>query len=64
MNLATRSLKGQSVDLTPQALALAKLYPEPKFRALVIRAAVRLLRTRGVEATIPEPEPLGDETAV
>ena len=57
LNIATRSLKGQTVDLTPQAPALAKLYPEPKFRTMVIRAAVRLLRTRGVEATIPEPNP-------
>ncbi len=58
LNLPTKSLKGKTVDLTTQAQALARTFPEPKFRVMVIRAAVRLLRTRGVEATIPEPEAL------
>ena len=58
LNIPTRSLKGKAVDLTTQALALAKVYPEPKYRTMIIRAARRLLTSRGVTATIPEPEPM------
>ena len=58
LNLPTKSLKGKSVDLTVQAKALAEMLPEPKFRVMVIRAAVRLLRSRDVEPIIPKPEPL------
>ena len=62
LNLSTKSLKGKSVNLAdhPGLLALAKTFPEPKYRTMVIRAAVRLLTTRGVTATIPEPEPPGN----
>ena len=59
LNLPTRSLKGQTLDLTAQAEVLAKTYLEPKYRTMVIRAAKRLLTTRKVTANIPEPEPLG-----
>lgn len=53
LNLPTRFMQGKTVDLTAQAAAL-KL--EPKFKLMVLRAAKRLLKTRGVEAIIPQPE--------
>ncbi len=51
LNLATKSMQGQSVDLTEQAKSLKF---EPKFRVMVIRAAKRLLTKRGVTPVIPE----------
>ena len=56
LNLPTRQMRGQRIDLNPQA---AKLRHEAKFRAMVIRAAKRILKARGVEAIIDEPKPLG-----
>ena len=57
LNLPTRSMQGQTVDLTEQAKLLKF---EPKYRAMVIDAARRLLKTRGVTARIdidgPTPE--------
>lgn len=51
LNLPTRSLRGQTVDLSEQAKSLKF---EAKFRIMVIRAAKRLLETRGITAVIPE----------
>ena len=51
MNLPTKSMQGKTVDLTEQARALTF---EPKFRVMVIRAAKRLLTSRGVNPVIPE----------
>ncbi len=56
LNLATRQMKGQKIDLNTRA---ADLRMEPKFRAMVIRAAKRILKARGIEALIDEPKPLG-----
>ena len=63
LNLPTRSLRGKSVDLSAQAEALAWTYQEPKYRTMVIRAAIRLLRTRGIEAAISEPQPPAEPEA-
>lgn len=49
LNLPTRSMQGQTVDLTAQSKTLRG---EPKYRAMVIDAARRLLKTRGVTAHI------------
>ena len=51
LNLPTKSMQGQTVDLTEQARSLNF---EPKFRVMVIRAAKRLLTSRGVTPVIPE----------
>lgn len=56
LNLPTKKLRGQRLDLNAQA---AGLRFEAKFRTMVIRAAKRLLQERGVEAVIDEPRPLG-----
>lgn len=61
LNIPTKSLKGKGVDLTDRIDGLARLHPEPKYRTMVIRAAKRLLQSRGVAATIPEPQPLQPE---
>ncbi len=53
LNIPTRSLQGKSVNLTIQAQALKH---EPKYKAMVIQAARRLLRTRGVTMIIDKPE--------
>ena len=56
LNLPTKKLKGQTIDLNEQAKTLRF---EAKFRAMVIRAAKRILDRRGVVALIDEPRPLG-----
>ena len=56
LNLPTRRLRGQKIDLNEQAKTLRF---EAKFRTMVIRAAKRLLFNRGVMAEIDEPTPLG-----
>lgn len=49
LNVPTKRLQGQSFDLTPHAAALAF---EPRFKGMVIEAARRLLKTRGVDAYV------------
>ncbi len=56
LNLQTRSLKGQKINLSEQAKGLRG---EAKFIAMIIRAAKRLLFKRGIVAEIDEPKPLG-----
>ena len=56
LNLQTKALRGQRIDLNAQA---ASLRFEAKFRTMVIRAAKRILEERGVFAVIDEPKPLG-----
>lgn len=56
LNIPTRQLQGQSFDLTPHAASLAF---EPKFKSMVITAAKRLLKTRGVEAYVVESDHAG-----
>ena len=56
LNLPTKSMRGQRIDLNKHA---AKLRHDPKFRAMVIRAAIRILKAKGIEAIIDEPKPLG-----
>ena len=51
------------MDLSAQTEALAWTYQEPKYRTMVIRAAIRLLRTRGIEAAISEPQPPAEPEA-
>ncbi len=51
LNLPTKSMQGQTVDLPEQARGLTF---EPKFRLMVVRAARRLLVSRGVNPVIPE----------
>ncbi len=53
LNLPTKSMQGQSIDLNEQAKALRF---EAKFKLMVIRAAKRLLQSRGVRAEIEEQE--------
>jgi hypothetical protein len=49
LNLPTKSLKGKSINLTEQAKTLKH---DPKYKAMVLEAASRLLRTRGVEMIV------------
>ena len=49
LNLPTRSMQGQTIDLTEQGKLLKF---EPKYKAMVLDAARRLLKTRGVTARI------------
>jgi hypothetical protein len=42
-------MQGKSIDLSEQAKSLQF---EPKFRAMVLQAAKRLLKSRGVQAII------------
>lgn len=58
LNVPTKSLQGKSIDLTEQAKALNF---EPKFRAMVIQAARRLLKSRGVQAIISSPKSIAPE---
>lgn len=53
LNLPTKSLRDQNIDLNERAKALRF---EPKFKLMVIRAAKRLLQSRGVRAEIEEQE--------
>ena len=46
-----KETRGKFIDLTEQAKALRY---EVKFRAMVIRAARRILRARGIECNLPE----------
>ena len=56
LQLQTSKLKGQKIDLSEQAKSLRG---EPKFIAMIIRAAKRILFKRGIVAEIQEPTPLG-----
>ena len=56
LNLPTKSMRGQTINLNAQA---ASLRGEAKYVVMIIRAAKRILRGRGVEAIIDEPRPLG-----
>ena len=44
LNLPTKQLRGQTINLSAQA---AGLRGEPKYLAMVIRAAKRILKARG-----------------
>ena len=54
LNIPSKSLQGKSINLSMEA---AELKFEPKFRTMVIRAARRLLKSRGIDSYIPEPKP-------
>ncbi len=67
LQLPTNKLKGQTIDLTEQAKALRG---EPRYVAMILKAAKRLLFKRGVIAVFENPNPvakllenLGDEDA-
>ena len=47
------------MDLTPHA---AKLHLEPTYKRMVLEAARRLLKTRGVDAIVPKVEASADPT--
>lgn len=46
-----REMQGKFIDLTEQAKTIGH---ESKFRAMVARAARRILRKRGIECKLPE----------
>lgn len=56
LNLPTKQMRGQTINLSAQA---ANLRGEAKYVAMIIRAAKRILESRGVVAIIDEPKPLG-----
>ena len=47
----SRDNRGKFLDLAEQAKTIAH---EPKYRAMVIRAARRILRKRGIECNLPD----------
>jgi hypothetical protein len=51
LNLPTKKMRGETIDLTEQAKTLKH---EPHYRAMVLDAAKRLLHKRGVTARISE----------
>ena len=59
LNLPTKSMRGKQIDLNARTAGLA--HYEAKYRTMIIRAAKRLLYSRGVTALIDEPQPLGQD---
>ena len=58
LQLQTSSLKGQKINLTEQAKSLRG---EPKYIAMIVEAARRILYRRGIVAEIKGPAPVGKE---